>query len=462
MTNAEIGLGISVVIPTHNRRQLLGRVMDALARQTADPAMFEVVVVPDGCTDGTEDMLRAQRYPFVLKLVEQSGGGGPAAARNAGAKAAAGRLLLFLDDDVEPSLHCVEAHRRAHELEDGAAAVLGPYPPAPHASANLFRLIIRNWWKKHFEDLAEKGHRFSFRDLLTGNLSLPAHVWEHLGGLDPSFRAAHEDYELGVRLMQLRIPFRFVPDAGAYHHEYETMTVAGAFRRAREEGRSDVLLGRKHPHVRSGLRITALMARSSGVRVWFDRLIFALGHRTDPFAHAMASVLEFLDRTRLRDAYIVLYRELNEYWYLRGAAEILKSWSAWKHFELSAPPPGAARRLNVDLKGGIPAAEEAIDQARPDEVTLHYGGRELGVLPREPGAEAWQGRHLRPLLCGHLARAYLECLLKAGDLEGVPPACRSAVERGLSKAGLAIASPREEMWWEQDGQWRVFIAEAGD
>lgn len=461
MTSPKAGIGLSVVIPTHNRRELLRSLLTALARQTADPATFEVVVVLDGCTDGTKDMLRAQRYPFPLKLIEQSGQGGPAVARNAGAKAAAGRLLLFLDDDVEPSPGCIGAHRWAHEVQGGATVVLGPYPPAPHASAELFRLIIRNWWTKHFQSLASPEHRFSFKDLLTGNLSLPAQLWEQMGGLDPSFRAAHEDFELGVRLMQLGIPFRYAPDALAYHHEYETMTIEGAFRRAREEGRSDVLMGMKHAHVRSDLRITVLMTRSAGVRGWLDRLIFTLGGRVDPLAYAIASLLPLFARMHLRDAYVVLYRELNEYWYLRGAAEILQSWSTWRRFARSAPSPRAAKRLYVDLKEGIRAAEEAIDGATPEEVILQYGGNELGVLPCEAGAEPWRGRHLRPLLCGRLRQAYLLCLLEAGDLEGVPPPSQSAVKRGLSKAGRSIAAPPEEMWWEQDGQWRVFIAEAG-
>lgn len=461
MRSREISPSLSVVIPTLNRRELLQRVLDALAHQTADPATFEVVVVPDGCADGTEAMLRAQNYPFALKIVEQSESGGPAAARNAGAKAAVGRILLFLDDDVEPSPGWLDAHRRSHELQGAPVVALGPYPPEPHASSELFRLIARNWWTKHFDELKDPGHRFNFRDLLTGNLSLPAEVWEQVCGLDPSFRA-HEDYELGVRLMLRGIPFRFASDALAYHHESETMTLAGAFRRAREEGRSDVLLGKKHPHVLAGLRVTTLFARSRRAKGGLHRLLFALGERIDPLANGVAAVLPFIARRRLRGLYFALYHELNEYWYLRGVAETLKTRLAWTRFAKGAPPPHAAKKLSVDLRSGIRAAEVAIDRARPDEVILRYDGKEFGVLPCDAGVEPWEGRHLKPALCGRLVQDYLERQLEAGDMEGVPPACRDEVQRGLIKAGLAIKAPREQMWWEQDGQWRVFIANIGD
>lgn len=463
MTGPEASRPLSVVIPTHNRCQLLRSVLAALARQTADPATFEVIVVCDGCTDGTADLLRDETFPFTLKLVEQQECCGPAVSRNAGAKVAVGALLLFLDDDVEPVPGFVEAHRRAHESEDGGVIVLGPYPPVPHASADLFRLLVRAWWTKHFEELADQGHRFSFRDHLTGNLSLSIHIWDQLGGLDPSFRAAREDYELGVRLMHLGLPFRFAADAIGHHHEYATMTIRGSFRRKREEGCSDVLLGRKHPHIRSALRITIRMLQSSRVTRCVYRLIFALGSWADPPVHALASVLLLLGRMRWRRPYFALYSGLNMYWYLRGAAEVLGVWSAWIDFAQSAPPPRPTNRLNIDLGGGIEAAERAIDRAGPDEVILRYGDKEVGTLECEAGAEPWRGRHLRPLLCGRLAPAYLECLLEAGELEGVLPTCRSPVERGLTKAGLSIGLPRrKEMWSEQSRQWQVFISEMGE
>ena len=89
---------VSVVVPTHNRRD---RLMDALASVQAQPlgADLEIVVVADRCRDGTAEA--------VQRLAGQDGrirmlacdAGGAAAARNTGLEQAAGQYVAFLDDD---------------------------------------------------------------------------------------------------------------------------------------------------------------------------------------------------------------------------------------------------------------------------------------------------------------------------------------------------------------------------
>src|SRR5579871_3703434 len=90
--------GISVVIPTYNRREQLRRTLDSLVAQRFPAAGFEVVVADDGSSDGTGDMVRsfedrlAVRYWFQEDL-----GFRAAAARNAGARLATAPILAFLD-----------------------------------------------------------------------------------------------------------------------------------------------------------------------------------------------------------------------------------------------------------------------------------------------------------------------------------------------------------------------------
>src|SRR4051812_41580619 len=80
-------LEVSIVIPTHNRAESLANVLDALALQTFDMARVEVVVVIDGSTDGTAEMLANRSWPLRLEVIEQTQSG-VAAARNHGAAAA--------------------------------------------------------------------------------------------------------------------------------------------------------------------------------------------------------------------------------------------------------------------------------------------------------------------------------------------------------------------------------------
>ncbi len=85
----------SVVIPTFNRASALTTVLESVMAQTFDD--FEVVVVDDGSSDDTREVVTGWSDRRVRYLSQQNAGG--CAARNAGASHARGRFLTFLDDD---------------------------------------------------------------------------------------------------------------------------------------------------------------------------------------------------------------------------------------------------------------------------------------------------------------------------------------------------------------------------
>lgn len=87
---------VSVIIPVHNRAELVGHAIDSVLSQTF--ADFEAVVVDDGSTDGTAEAVAAYADPRV-KLVRLEKNQGSNAARNAGIDAATGEILCFLDSD---------------------------------------------------------------------------------------------------------------------------------------------------------------------------------------------------------------------------------------------------------------------------------------------------------------------------------------------------------------------------
>lgn len=88
------GRTVSVVIPTYNRVAYITRALDSVAAQTCPP--LEIIVVDDGSTDGTADMLRRD-YPRV-KVIRQANRG-VSHARNTGIGAASGDWIAFLDSD---------------------------------------------------------------------------------------------------------------------------------------------------------------------------------------------------------------------------------------------------------------------------------------------------------------------------------------------------------------------------
>lgn len=90
---------VSIVIPTHNRPELLKRALNSVYAQTFDS--FEVIVVDDGNAPRAYDVLGEylSRPHFVYLETEKDRGG--SRARNIGIKHAKGELVAFLDDDDE-------------------------------------------------------------------------------------------------------------------------------------------------------------------------------------------------------------------------------------------------------------------------------------------------------------------------------------------------------------------------
>lgn len=86
-------LSVGVVVPTHNRRDMLTQTLQSLAAQSRPPD--EIVVVADGCVDGTLEALRGRRDVTVLATP----GFGAAGARNAGWRSLGSDIVAFIDDD---------------------------------------------------------------------------------------------------------------------------------------------------------------------------------------------------------------------------------------------------------------------------------------------------------------------------------------------------------------------------
>lgn len=451
MSGPEATPAASVIIPTHNRSALLAQVLDALRRGREPIGGCEIVVVADGCVDGTADLVRnlARDLPIVLVELE---GLGPAVARNAGARVATAPLLVFLDDDVEPGEDFLVAHIEAHRAQPGVV-VLGPYPPLPHASSSYFRLNVRQWWTQQFIEVAKAGRRFRYTDVLTGNLSMAAGLWHEIGALDPAFRKAREDYELGLRVLAAEIPVVFEPAALAWHREHETMTLDATLRRVREEAWSDILLVRKHPQIAQEIAAVRWRQCSSLASALRDHLLFVAGRPGDRLAQAAPAMLRLLDRLRMRQTYMMLFRMTRAYWYIAGLRKHFPSFAAWRAFAAGFPAPDPEPFVTLDLREGLAAAETWLDRVRPEGVRLRHGRHPVGTLPTDPGAERVRGAHLRPWLAGEAAPAYLRALAREGAIGGTGTPSRRLLHGLAATARHYGARTSSDAMLEQFEQW---------
>lgn len=93
----EIQYKITAVIPVYNRKKTIRRCIDSVLAQTYP--IFEIIVVDDGSSDGTTDIIE-RTYGEKVSLIRQKHKGAQA-ARNLGIKEAKGEYIAFLDSDDE-------------------------------------------------------------------------------------------------------------------------------------------------------------------------------------------------------------------------------------------------------------------------------------------------------------------------------------------------------------------------
>jgi glycosyltransferase involved in cell wall biosynthesis len=209
-------LVLSVVIPTYNRRDSLQKTLDGLARQIYPSAAFEAVVVSDGSTDGTDVFLAeyARTAPFALRPIVQPNGG-PARARNHGVEEAHGKVIVFLDDDVEPSPEFLAVHAAHHTTQD-KEVVIAPMLPDPALQWQEPCWIA--WEHAMLEKQYGAWRTGEWKgcgpnNFYSGNASLLRSHLLAVGGFDEHF-PRQEDVELAFRL-QRQCGVHFVFDGAA-------------------------------------------------------------------------------------------------------------------------------------------------------------------------------------------------------------------------------------------------------
>jgi GT2 family glycosyltransferase len=407
----------TVVIPTHNRVATLGATLDALEHQDCGPDAFEVVVVPNGCTDDTVASLQARQSGYRLRVTAIDTPSA-AVARNTGVEHARAQLIVFLDDDIVPAPAFVSAHLEAHDVHRGARmadsdrVVIGYLPARLQEPGDRFAIALRGWWEAMFDRMRQPGHRFAYTDLLSGNFSLSRARFIKSGGFDVSLRC-HEDYELGYRLIVAGARFAFCDRARGTHADVTRLD--RACERKRQEGRADVQMAQRHPYVRSSLP----MSRPRTLNQRLSRgLAFHLPAVGDLGARVLTAALPLLDRTGASMTWLRVLYAIFGYWYERGLADAVGTRAALVALLEGAQEhkPADAADVDVDLAGGIRSALHEVDRLRPLGARVCVGATPIGRVPWEPGTERLAGRHVAAVLVERYHQPAFRALLAAGHV----------------------------------------------
>ena len=216
---------LSIVVPTYKRQALLHKTLEGLAKQTLASAAFEVLVVNDGSPDSTKAYLdeRVGTLPYTLRPIHLTNGG-PGRARNTGIREAHGKVIVFLDDDIEPSPECLEVHYKLHQNLD-PLVVIGPQRRDLRlgSSEPLWIRWEHLMLEKQYSQFASGAWaKAGPNHFYTGNASVRRDLLLAVGGFDEGF-TRQEDVELAVRLMkQQQVTFRVELAANAIHRPDRT------------------------------------------------------------------------------------------------------------------------------------------------------------------------------------------------------------------------------------------------
>jgi O-antigen biosynthesis protein len=250
---------LSVIVCSHNGGHTMPDCLEGLLH--LEYPDFEVIVVDDGSTDSTADIVR--EYGIRLIRTENLG---LSNARNVGMQAASGEIIAYLDDDARPDPHWL-TYLAATFLSTDHTGVGGPNITHPSdglmaecvgkAPGNPTHVLLSDREAEHIP-----GCNMAFRK---------AHL-EEIGAFDTRFRVAGDDVDICWRLRQRGWSLGFSPAAVVWHHRRNS--VRAYWKQQRGYGKAEALLKEKWPE-----KYNAAGHLSWTGRIYDDGLLPALAWR---------------------------------------------------------------------------------------------------------------------------------------------------------------------------------------
>jgi glycosyltransferase involved in cell wall biosynthesis len=303
---------VSVIIPTYNRKDPLRETLASLAKQTYPSDCFEVIVVDDGSTDGTE-AVALEPFPFALRLLRQSNQG-DAAARNFGARHSQADLLVFLDDDIQVESGYLSSLIEAHGMRQNRI-VAGTWNLGASETAQLSQvsktLLASGAYYVHSpfgdgvdddSDHAAKVTAVAFQDIHSNNMSLSRKAYYELGmmqALGFSGSSMWCDLEFNYRASRQGFEFYQSTKAVCWHRDHSAESLDGFKKRMSTAAYRSVILFQKHPELLSYVPMlddkTPIAWRYDSARLIFRKIARSLT-AARPVLWSMEQIVRILEK----------------------------------------------------------------------------------------------------------------------------------------------------------------------
>ncbi len=208
---------ISIVIPTFNRADALKVSLEKIIQQQG--VDFEVIVVDDGSTDHTADIVR--KFPEVQYIKQKNLKQG--IARNNGVKKATGEIILFGQDDIFMEPNFLKYHHDNHVKNPNEnVVVLGFTTWDPEIKINSYmKFLETSGWQFGYNQLKRgiNDRKDIYKFFYTSNISMKKSFFEK-EWFDEDFTCyGWEDVEIGYRFWKNHdMKLFYEPMAVGYHH----------------------------------------------------------------------------------------------------------------------------------------------------------------------------------------------------------------------------------------------------
>jgi glycosyltransferase involved in cell wall biosynthesis len=199
---AETAPLVSVIMAAYNAADHIGEALESALAQNWSP--LEVVVVDDGSTDSTAEIVRS--YPDVVYVRQENSG--PSAARNAAVERSRGEFVANLDsDDLLPPTR----------VGDQVSFLL--------AHPDVGAVFGRQEWMNAPEWMARDAVYGEVDGIPLSSVMFRREVFFELGGYDTTF-VHGEDMDLLVRMRERGIEYHVIPEVVLYRR-YQPSSLTG-------------------------------------------------------------------------------------------------------------------------------------------------------------------------------------------------------------------------------------------